>query len=133
MAVKFKTLASGRLGETGATGNPCPTNQFYGLYSVPQGKSAIVVAMRFVNTHTSPVPMSMTLNHANDPVPMPLVSPIFPANTIIGVGGMLLEDEELTLEAGDTLCAKVGKDGDASNATYADKIDFVISGIEMDI
>ena len=46
---------------------------------------------------------------------------------------MLMEEEELTLTEGYAIWAKVGKDGDPNNATYADKIDFVIGGIERDL
>jgi hypothetical protein len=116
MAVRFRVFASGRL----AGGVPAVrADTFYQLFSVPQGKSYIVNAMRFVNTHTFQVPFTIELRHGI------YRTTVFPdiQNGPLGKGQCAIEDRELTLGAGEALWAKT---------ETPDKIDFVICGVERE-
>jgi len=127
MPVQLKVLGSGRLGDSSSP--PHQVNTLYPLYQVPATKGAVVKAMRFVNTHTSGVPFTLVQRSSSNPDDKPLI----PRDAVLGSGLLLITDEELLLGPNDAIWAKVGKDGDANNASYADKIDFVLSGVERDI
>jgi len=129
MAVKFKVFASGRLADSTLQR---PVNALYELYRVPMGKTAVIDAIRLVNTYSGAVPVTMVLCHSNIGE-IPFQRPLFPRDLLLGKDLMLIEDRELTLGSDDAIWAKVGKDGDSNNQNYMDKIDFVITGVERDV
>ncbi len=84
--------------------------------TVPASKTTIVKSMRFVNTDTQ----ARTINIYYKRATSRLISPV---NMTLGAGSLAIDDQEITMEAGDLI------QGDAS---VASKIDYVISGIERD-
>ena len=111
MALTVKTLNDGQLGST-AQGT---------LYTVPTGKATIVKNQRFVNRDTATRTMNLyylRFGGANTSARL-----LLPSNLSLAAGGLVIEQDELTMAAGDLI------QGDAS---VASKIDFVISGIERD-
>jgi hypothetical protein len=108
MALTVKCLADGQLG-TAAQGM---------LYTVPAGKAAVVKTQRFVNRDTSARTMNLYYLRSGGTARM-----ILPNNLSIAAGGLAITAEELTMGALDQI------QGDAS---LANKIDYVISGLERD-
>jgi hypothetical protein len=106
-----KTLAEGQLGTT-AQGS---------LYTVPVGKATVVKNFRFANRDAAS--QSMNLYYLKSGLSNPSARRLVPGALSIPAAAMAVEDNELTMGAGDQI------QGDASIAA---KIDYVISGIERD-
>lgn len=109
MAVQIKALANGQLG-TSARGD---------LYTTPTGKTTIVKNIRLVNTDTAARTLNLYFNRSGG-----TSRQISPSAMTLGAGSLAIDDQELTMEAGDKV------QGDAS---VASKIDYVISGVERDV
>ncbi len=105
MAVTPKSLANGQLSDS--TGD---------LYTCPASTQAIVQPIILVNTHTSAVTCNLYILESGG-----TARRIIPVDMSLGAGYKGVEDNPITLEAGDKL------QGDASTA---DKIDYSISGVE---
>ncbi len=88
------------------------------LYTVPANRACIVKNMRFVNTDTTARTVNAYYKPASGTARL-----ITPSNMSLASGAVAIEDNEVTLAAGDLIL------GDAS---VANKIDCVISGIERD-
>lgn len=108
MAVTIKSLANNQLGTT-SQGS---------LYTAPAGKSTIVKGIRVANTDTTARSLNLWFKASGGSARL-----ISPSNVSLGPGQVLLDDQEVTLGAGDQIL------GDAS---VANKLDYVISGIERD-
>jgi hypothetical protein len=108
MALTIKNLFAAQLG-TGANTT---------LYTVPTGKAAIVKNLRCVNRDTSQRTFNLYMKTAAGTAQL-----ITPQNMVLPAGGLAVEENEVTLAAGDQI------QGDAS---VASKVDCVISGIERD-
>ena len=110
MAVIIRSLADG----------PVPSPNTNNLYpssgGVAAGKAVIVKNMRFVNKGTSPATLNVYFSGASQ-------RQILPLDLQLPPGFALVDDQELTLEAGDKI------EGKASTAN----VDFVISGVERDV
>ena len=113
MALTVKTLFDGQLSTTARTM----------LYTVPTNKAAIVKNIRVVNRDTTPRTINiyylrngLTNNSTN-------VRYLFPITMSVAASGLALDDNEITLGAGDQIV------GDGS---VASQLDCVISGIERD-
>src|SRR2546428_22332 len=106
MAVTIKALANGQLGTT---------SQGI-LYTVPAAKATIVKNIRLVNTDTAARTLNLYYKRSGGTARY-----IAPQNMSLGAGLRTIEDQELTLEAGDQVL------GDAS---VVNKIDYVISDVE---
>ena len=97
-------------------------NKVFTLYMASTGKSAIVKGMRFVNTHTAAVTMSIWFNR---PISGKYRRRLLaPADLSLPAGFTYIDEGEITLEAGDKIQAK---------ASVADVIQYVISGVERDV
>lgn len=105
MSLQIKSLAEGQL-----------TGSLVDLYTVPSAKTAIIKAMRFVNTHTVAVTIDVYYKKSADRL-------IFPKSLSIAPGNLVTEDTEITLDAGDKIRA---------GASSTNKIDFLISGVERE-
>jgi hypothetical protein len=96
-------------------------NKVFTLYMAPTGKSAILKGMRFVNTHTAAVTVSVWFNRpVGDKYRRRLLAP---ADMSLSAGFTYIDEGEITLEPGDKIQAK---------ASMADVIQYVISGVERD-
>ena len=111
MALTVKTLYDGQLGTTAKAI----------LYTVPAGKAAIVKNIRLVNTDSSA--RTANVYYLRATLSNTSARQVLPAAVSIAPGSLLIEDNELTMAAGDQVL------GDGS---VASKIDCVISGIERD-
>jgi hypothetical protein len=87
--------------------------------SVPNSRVAILKNMRFVNTHSGGVTMNLYIKRVA-PAGTHRISPV---NMNLASGYQAIDDDEVTLAPGDKIL------GEASDA---DKIEFVISGVERD-
>lgn len=105
MALDIKILAHGTLPV--ATGN---------LYVVPVDTKAIVKTLKVVNSDTAAREINLYVKPDGE-----TARRIVPVDMELGAGYMGVEDEELTLGAGDAI------QGDAS---AADVIDYTIHGVE---
>jgi hypothetical protein len=116
MSVQILSLAYGQLqGLTG--GQP---NQIYQSPVTPVALTTIVKSIRMVNTNTTPVTVDLYLLRSGGT----LVTDkrfICPPAMSIAAGSLALDDQEITMASGDAIY------GDAS---VANKVDFVISGIQ---
>jgi hypothetical protein len=101
-------------------------NEVYDLYSAPSTpggrKSAIVKSIRVVNTHTSTVTVNLYFCRPNSSG-QNRRRQLSPVDLALGAGQVYIEDDEITLEPGDKIQGK---------ANIADKIHFLISGVERD-
>ena len=109
MALQIKALGNGQLG----------TTAFGDLYTAPASKSTIVKNIRLVNTDTAPRTLNLYYKRSGGTARL-----ITPANMGLAAGFLGIEEAELTMEAGDKI------QGDAS---VANKLDYVISGVERDV
>ena len=113
MALTIKMLADGQIGP-----NP---NTVYDLNSstgVPDGKAWIVKNMRFCNTDK--VAQTLNLCYVRSGSTPRQISA---KDLSVAPGAMFIDDQELTLGAGDKLQAKTSP---------GSKFDYVISGVERD-
>jgi hypothetical protein len=108
MALTVKTLNDGQIDDEQGL-----------LYEVPAGMAAVVKNIRLVNTDTQS--RTLTLYYLrSEGEDARLISP---QNVSLPPGAMLIEDNELSMGAGDQILGV---------ADEAEKIDYVISGIERD-
>ena len=105
MTLEIKLLAHGTLPST--TGD---------LYVVPAGTKAIIKTLKMVNTDTVAREVNLYVKPAGE-----TARRIIPVDMELGAGYMGVEDEELTLGAGDAV------QGDAGAAGV---IDYTIHGVE---
>lgn len=90
------------------------------LYEVDTGKTAIVKSMRFANTDEANI---QTINvYFTKAEQEPRL--IAPANLSLMPGMVAVDDQEITMEAGDKIQAV---------ASEVEVIDYVISGVERDV
>jgi len=108
MALTVKSLANGQLG-TASQGT---------LYTVPSGRAAIVKNIRVANTDTSARTFNLWFKLSGGTARL-----ISASAMSLGAGQLAIDDQEITLGAADQIL------GDAS---VANKLDYVISGIERD-
>lgn len=111
MALAIKVLGFGQLTATGLTDLLVTT-------PVATGKAIIVKTMRFVNTNTT---TSRTLNVVL--TRSSVDRQVSPKTVSLAPGAMYMDDNELTIEAGDKLRGQLDATG---------TVDFVLSGIERD-
>jgi hypothetical protein len=109
MAIQVKALANGQLGTT-SQGD---------LYTVPAAKTTIVKNIRLANTDTAARTLNLWFKRSGGTSRL-----ISPSAMTLAAGSLAIDDQELTMEAGDKV------QGDAS---VANKIDYVISGVERDV
>ena len=105
MTVNIKRLAQGQLPLTQTT-----------LYPAPDNTETIINTIRCVNTHTADITMNLYVRVTGSSARR-----IIPKNMTLKAGYLLVVDDEQNLEASDRL------QGDASTA---DKVDYIISGME---
>jgi hypothetical protein len=113
MSVQILSLAYGQLGVL-TSGQP---NQ---IYLSPSSLTTIIKSIRLVNTNTAPVTVDLYLLRSGDTLSASKRF-ISPQAMSIPAGGLAVDDQEITMTAGDAIY------GDAS---VASKVDFVISGIQ---
>jgi len=101
----IKSLADGQLGAAKAA-----------LYTVGASTQTIIKTITLVNTDTSARTVNLYICVSGG-----TSRRIIPKDMELGIGYMMVYDDELTLEAGDLI------EGDASVATV---IDYVINGVE---
>lgn len=107
--------------------NTIPTaNTIYDLYSAPTTpttKAAIVKNIRLVNTHTASVKVNLYFMrpNANGQNRRRQISSI---DMALPPGYLFIENEEITLEAGDRIQGK---------ADVANVIQYVLTGVERDV
>ena len=105
MAMNIKSLADGQLAAAKAT-----------LYTVPADTTTIIKTISYVNTDTVARNVNLYLKPSGG-----TSRRIIPKDMELGIGYMMVYDDELTLEAGDIL------EGDASATNV---VDFTINGVE---
>ena len=86
------------------------------LYTVPASTQAIIKSITYVNTHTSAVTVNMFVLPSGG-----TARRIIPNGTTLGIGYLLVMDDEITLEAADKL------QGQTSVSGY---VDYVVLGVE---
>lgn len=101
--------------------------KFYTLYQAANTtgntKSAIVKGIRLFNNHTDAVNVSLYVNSSTDAAKFSRY-PLLPEDTAIPAKSTLIDDTEITLGPGDRIQAR---------ASSANKIRFLISGVERDV
>jgi len=105
MTLIIKSLADGQLPATTGT-----------LYIVPASTRALIKTIKVVNLNTIAETINLYLEPSGGTARC-----IIPKNLSLGIGYLLVVDDELTLEAGDKL------QGSATDATM---VDYTISGVE---
>ena len=108
MALTVKNQANGQLG-TGPQGV---------LYTVPNGKAAIVKNLRVANTDTTARTFNLWFKLSGGTARL-----VSPSAMSLGAGSVAIDNQEITLAQSDQIL------GDGSVAL---KLDYVISGIERD-
>src|SRR5580765_8478905 len=86
MAIQVKALANGQLGTT-SQGD---------LYTVPASKTTIVKNLRLVNTDTAARTVNLYFKRSGGTSRL-----ISPSAMSLGAGSLAIDDQELTMEAGD--------------------------------
>src|SRR5688572_18398519 len=110
MAITIKNISNGMV----------QTSQLPIVAAVPTFKALVIKNMRFVNSGPNPATLNVFFKATSSGDP----HRILPKDVVIAPGAMLVDDDELTLEAGNLVEAIV------SGTTPA--VDYVISGIERD-
>jgi hypothetical protein len=105
MGVTIKQLADGQL--------PSSVGD---LYTVPANKQTIVNTITFVNVHTADISVNLYSKKSGG-----TARNIIPKDLEMEPGDQMIFDDEINLEAGGKLQA---------DATIADKVDYIISGME---
>ena len=103
--MSVKSLADGQLAAAKAT-----------LYTVPALTTAIIKTISYVNTDIAARTVNLYIKTS-----VGTSRRIIPNNMTLGVGYMMVYDDEITLEAADEI------EGDADAATV---VDFTINGVE---
>jgi hypothetical protein len=118
MAISVKTLESGKVGST----------SFVDLYTVAANKAAIVKNIRLVNFHATDA-KTLTLFYlkagttAGTGTTVASERRISPVALSVAAGNLYVDNEELTMGAGDKIRILV---------QTVDIFDYVISGVERD-
>jgi hypothetical protein len=104
------------------------SNPVFNLYTVPLNKTALIQNIRVKNLLKHTVSLSLYMNRPTklngNTVHQRLL--LLPRATSVLAGHTLIDDAELTLEAGDSIQGEVyGEDGPA--------IQYAISGVECDV
>lgn len=118
MSLNLKVLGHGAIGNT--SGDQLLTA--YTGQEVPDDKAVIVKNIRLVNRDT--VSRTVTVEYLAGGSTARAISPV---NLALPVGALVLLDDELTMVTNDKLKATFGEAGGG-----ADKIQFVMSGVERD-
>jgi len=105
MGINIKSLADGQLVAAKAI-----------LYTVPAAIAAILKTISYVNTDIAARDVNLYIKPSGG-----VSRRIIPKDMELGIGYMMVYDDELTLEAGDVI------EGDASAANV---VDYSISGVE---
>lgn len=105
MAISIKSLADGQLANSKGT-----------IYTVPASTQAIIKSITLVNTNTTTENINLYFKASGGTSRRVVVQDV-----PIAAKGLLIMDDEITMEAADTL------EGDT---TTVSKVDFVISGVE---
>ena len=105
MTMDIKSLADGQLAAAKAT-----------LYTVPADTTTIIKTISYVNTDASARDVNLYIKPSGG-----TSRRIIPMNMELGIGYMMVYDDEITLEAGDVI------EGDASAANV---VDYTINGVE---
>lgn len=103
--MSIKSLADGQLAGAKAT-----------LYVVPGGTTTIIKTITYVNTDSSARNVNLYIKSSGG-----TSRRIIPKDMELGIGYMMVYDDEITLEPADEI------EGDASAATV---VDFTINGVE---
>ena len=103
MGMTVKSLADGQLPNTKGA-----------LYTTPASTETIIKTISLVNTDTSARAVNLYVKTGTS-------RRIIPNNMSLGIGYMMVYDDDLTLEAGDLI------EGDAA---VASKVDYTINGVE---
>jgi hypothetical protein len=109
MAVQIMSLMSGKLPFQG-------TSQMYQSPLAPTALTTIVKGIRLVNTDSVAQTVNLYLNRSLDSAPRYLT----PKNLIIPPSGLFIDDQEITMSAGDSI----------TYDTTATRIDFTIFGVQ---
>jgi len=125
MAIKVKVLAIDQI----TTTSP---KLLYSPATTAPAQTAIVKAIRFANLSGVIASLSLYFVPNGGTAPASLASPgggklISPKATSVPVGALLVEDNEVTLGAGDSIYAIADAPGGGSNW-----FEYVVSGIERD-
>ena len=113
MAIVIKNLGEGQIGPNADTVYDLPA-------AVPTGKAWIVKSVRLLNTDT----VARTVNLYFFKSSGSAARQISPKDMVLGAGQLAIDDQEITLGAGDKIQGK---------ASSGNKIDYVISGVERDV
>lgn len=105
MTLAIKSLADGQLPAT-----------IGDLYTVPGNTKTIIKTIKLVNTNTTAETVNLYLTPSGG-----TARRIIPKDLSLGIGYLLVVDDELTLEAGDKI---------QGDTTTASKVDYTISGVE---
>ena len=106
--------------------NSIPTStgaEVYDLYVVGANKTAIVKSLRFVNTHTADVELTVYLMRPDGSSDHQRVL-LTPEDMTLTPGFVYVDEAEITLEADDRIQAKASVDK---------KIQYLISGVEREV
>jgi len=103
-----------------ALGNGQLDDELGDLYEVDEGKAAIVKSMRFANTDEAGI-QTISIFFTKSGEDPRLISP---ASLSLMPGMVAVDDQEITMEAGDKIQAE---------ASEEEIIDYVISGVERDV
>jgi len=105
MTIAIKSLADGQLASSKGT-----------IYTAPTAKQAIIKKITLVNTNTSAEAVNLYFKASGG-----TSRRIIPKDLTLGIGYLLVMDDEQTLEAADIIEA---------DTTTASKVDFVVTGVE---
>ena len=112
MAVVIKNLGEGQIGPSANTVYDLPG-------AVPTGKAWIVKGVRLLNTDTVTQTVNLYFLKSGS-----TARQISPKDLVLGAGQLAVDDQEITMGAGDKIQGK---------ASAGNKIDYVISGVERDV
>jgi hypothetical protein len=115
MAVQVLSLMSGQFGTTPGTPPDAP-NPFYTSPVGPPALTTIVKSIRLVNQDSVARTVNLYLKRPSDSTNRYIT----PINLTIPSGGMVIDDQEITMSSNDQLFYD----------TTATRIDFVVSGIQ---
>lgn len=123
MAIKISSLGTGQFPLDGSSSTILDA-------SAAGEPSKVVRSIRLVNVGTSEIGVNLWLDGTQRFVPPPsppvtVLRRLLPPGTKIPAGGLLVMDEEVTLEA--------GQDSIVASVTAGGSVDYVISGFTRDL
>src|SRR5437899_4658410 len=91
MSVQISSLASGFLASSGGAVNP--------IYASPTGLTTIIKSIRLMNNDATPQTVNLYMNRSPDNTNRYIT----PKNLTIPAGGLVIDDQEITMSSGDKI------------------------------